>query len=76
MEFQHVSVLLEETIEGLNIRPNGGLYEPDHRRCGTFLPDCKAAGALSRGGRLIAIDMTRTPSRQRPSGLRLIRLEE
>ena len=23
MEFQHVSVLLEETIEGLNIRPNG-----------------------------------------------------
>ena len=23
MEFQHVSVLLEETIEGLNIRPDG-----------------------------------------------------
>ena len=37
MEFQHVSVLLEETIEGLNIRPNGIYVD------GTFLPDCKAA---------------------------------
>ena len=23
MEFQHVSVLLQESIEGLNIKPNG-----------------------------------------------------
>ena len=53
MEFNHVSVLLDECIEGLNIRPDG------------IYVDCTVGGAghsieivkrLEKGGRLIAID--------------------
>ncbi len=53
MEFNHVSVLLDECIEGLNIRPKG------------IYVDCTVGGAghsieivrrLEKGGRLIAID--------------------
>lgn len=53
MEFNHVSVLLDECIEGLSIRPDG------------IYVDCTVGGAghsteivkrLEKGGRLIAID--------------------
>ena len=43
MEFQHVSVLLEETIEGLNIRPDGIYVDGTAGGAGHSSPDCKAA---------------------------------
>ncbi len=63
MEFSHKSVLLEETIDALDIKPDG------------IYVDCTCGGAghskeilkkLSKGGRLIAID-------QDPDAIRIIK---
>ena len=62
----------EETIEGLKDPSNGIYVDGTAGGAGTFLPDCKAA-SFEQGGRLIAIDKDPDASRQRPSGLRLIR---
>ena len=36
MEFKHKSVLLEETIEGLDIKPDGNLRGWYFRRCRAY----------------------------------------
>lgn len=53
MEFSHVSVLLEETIEGLQIKENGIYVDGTLGGGGHAL---RIAGALSDAGRLIGID--------------------
>ena len=55
MEFQHVSVLLEETIEGLNIRPNGIYVDGTAGGAGHSSQIAKRL-SFEQGGRLIAID--------------------
>jgi len=53
MEFKHVSVLLDETIESLNIKPNGIYVDGTLGGGGHSYEICKRLGA---GGRLIGID--------------------
>ncbi len=53
MEFKHKSVLLEETIEGLAIKPNGIYVDGTLGGGGHSYEICKR---LSAGGRLIGID--------------------
>lgn len=53
MEFKHKSVLLEETIENLNIRPNGIYVDGTLGGAGHSLEICKR---LDDGGKLIGID--------------------
>ena len=53
MTFRHVSVLLPETIEGLNIRPDG-IYADGTLRGGGHASE--VAARLTEGGRLIGID--------------------
>ncbi len=53
MTFRHVSVLLEETIEGLNIRPDG-IYADGTLGGGGHASE--VAARLTDGGRLIGID--------------------
>ena len=53
MEFHHYSVLLNETIENLNIRPDGIYVDGTLGGGRTFLPDIKASG---REWKLIGID--------------------
>ena len=53
MEFSHVSVLLNETIEGLNIKPNGIYVDGTLGGAGHSFEICKRLG---EGGRLIGID--------------------
>lgn len=53
MEFKHVSVLKEETIESLNIRPDGIYVDGTLGGGGHSLEICKRLGT---GGRLIGID--------------------
>ena len=53
MEFKHVSVLLEETIDSLNIKPNGIYVDGTLGGGGHSLEICKRLG---KGGRLIGID--------------------
>lgn len=53
MEFKHQSVLLEETLEQLNIRPDGIYVDGTLGGAGHSLEICKR---LSAGGRLIGID--------------------
>jgi len=53
MAFKHTSVLLEETIEGLNIRP-GGIYVDGTLGGGGH--SFHIASALTEGGKLIGID--------------------
>ena len=53
MEFKHVSVLLEETIEGLQIRPDGIYVDGTLGGAGHSSEICKRLG---EGGRLIGID--------------------
>ncbi len=53
MEFKHVSVLLEETIEGLNINPDGIYVDGTLGGGGHALEVCKR---LSDKGRFIGID--------------------
>lgn len=53
MEFKHVSVLLEETIESLNIKPDGIYVDGTLGGGGHSLEICKKLGD---GGRLIGID--------------------
>ena len=57
MEFHHVSVLLEESIEALNVKP-GGLYVD-----GTLGGGGHSSEILRRGGRLIGIDQDETAIR-------------
>ena len=52
MEFKHKSVLLDETIEGLNIKENGIYVDGMLVGCGHSLEICKRLGS----GRLIGID--------------------
>ena len=53
MEFKHVSVLLEETIDSLNIKPNGIYVDGTLGGGGHSLEICRRLG---EGGRLIGID--------------------
>lgn len=53
MDFKHTSVLLEETIEGLNIKPEG-IYVDGTLGGGGHA--WEIAGRLEKGGRLIGID--------------------
>ena len=53
MEFKHISVLLEETIEGLNINPDGIYVDGTLGGGGHALEVCKR---LSDKGRFIGID--------------------
>ena len=53
MEFKHISVLLEETIESLNIKPNGIYVDGTLGGGGHSLEICKRLG---EDGRLIGID--------------------
>lgn len=53
MEFNHYSVLLKETIEYLNVRPDG-IYVDGTLGGGGH--SCQIAGRLSKNGRLIGID--------------------
>ena len=53
MKFNHYSVLLEETIEQLNIRPDGIYVDGTLGGGGHSLEICKR---LSSNGRLIGID--------------------
>lgn len=53
MEFKHKSVLLEETIEGLAIKPNGIYVDGTLGGGGHSYEICKR---LTEGGRLIGID--------------------
>lgn len=53
MEFKHVSVLLEETIEGLNIKKDGIYVDGTLGGAGHSYHICER---LSEGGRLIGID--------------------
>ena len=53
MTFRHVSVLLSETIEGLNIRPDG-IYADGTLGGGGHASE--VAARLTEGGRLIGID--------------------
>ena len=53
MEFAHTSVLLEETIEGLHIRPNGVYVDGTLGGAGHSYEICRR---LSGAGRLIGID--------------------
>lgn len=56
MEFKHVSVLLEETIDSLNIKPQGIYVDGTLGGGGHSLEICKR---LSDEGRLIGIDQDR-----------------
>lgn len=42
MEFNHYSVLLKETIDNLNIKPDGIYVDGTLGGGGPFLPDCIA----------------------------------
>lgn len=53
MEFKHKSVLLEETIENLNIKPNGIYVDGTLGGAGHSLEICRR---LDEGGKLIGID--------------------
>ncbi len=53
MEFKHISVLLDETIESLNIKPNGIYVDGTLGGGGHSLEICKRLG---EDGRLIGID--------------------
>lgn len=53
MEFKHISVLLDETIEGLQIKPNGIYVDGTLGGGGHSLEICKRLG---ENGRLIGID--------------------
>ncbi len=53
MEFKHYSVLLEETIDNLNIKPDGIYVDGTLGGGGHSLQICKRLG---EGGRLIGID--------------------
>lgn len=56
MEFKHVSVLLEETVEHLNIKADGIYVDGTLGGAGHAYQICKRLGA---GGRLIGIDQDR-----------------
>ncbi len=65
-EFHHVSVLLEECIEGLNIRPDG-IYADG--TLGGAGHSSRIAAQLTRGGKLVGID--RDPVALKAAGERL-----
>ena len=55
MEFQHVSVLLQESIEGLNIKPNGIYVDGTAGGAGHSSQIARRLDPR-QGGRLISID--------------------
>ena len=57
MEFQHKSVLLQECIDALNIRPDGIYLD---RTLGGAGHSSQIARRLTEGGRLIGVDRDRT----------------
>ena len=56
MEFKHKSVLLEETIDGLNVKADGIYVDGTLCGAGHAMEVCKK---LSAKGRFIGIDRTR-----------------
>lgn len=63
MDFQHVSVLLWETIEGLNIKPNGIYVDGTAGGAGHSTQIAKKLDP-QQGGRLISIDKDLMQSKQ------------
>mgnify|MGYP000012337864 FL=1 len=55
MDFQHISVLLNETVEGLNIKPNGIYVDGTAGGAGHSTEIAKQLD-FEQGGRLISID--------------------
>ena len=53
MEFQHISILLSECLDSLNIRPDGVYVDATLGGAGHSL---HIAQRLTEGGRLISID--------------------
>lgn len=53
MSFSHVSVMLDECIEGLDIKPNGIYIDGT---CGGAGHSCEIAKRLTKGGLLLGID--------------------
>lgn len=53
MSFSHISVMLDECIEGLDIKPDGIYIDGT---CGGAGHSCEIAKRLTDGGRLIGID--------------------
>ena len=66
MEFSHKSVLLQECIDALAIRPDGIYVDGNRRRCGPFPGDRQAADRRRAGSS--PSTRTRTPSPPRKSG--------
>ncbi|MBQ8786506.1 MAG: 16S rRNA (cytosine(1402)-N(4))-methyltransferase RsmH [Oscillospiraceae bacterium] len=66
MSFSHISVLLAECIEGLDIKPDGIYIDGT---CGGAGHSCEIAKRLTSGGRLIGID--RDPDAIRAATARL-----
>lgn len=62
MEFKHTSVLLDETIENLNIKPNGVYMDGTLGGAGHSREIAKRLGS---DGHLIGIDQDGERSRQR-----------
>ena len=55
MEFKHISIMLDQVIEGLNIQPNGIYVDGTLGGAGHSSEICKHLD----GGRLIGIDQDR-----------------
>ena len=65
MEFSHKSVLLQEVIDHLNVRPDGIYVDGTLGGAGHAYEVCRRLGA---GGRLIGIDQDRMLLRLRQRG--------
>lgn len=56
MEFNHIPVLLDECLEGLNIRPDGIYCDGTAGGAGHSREIAKRLDRAKRAGRLVAID--------------------
>lgn len=72
MEFKHVTVLLKEAVDSLEIKP-GGIYVDG--TAGGAGHSCEIAGRL-RGGRLIALDRDKTAAETARERLKLFACAE
>ena len=70
MEFQHKSVLLQETIDSLKVKP-GGIYVDGTLGGGGHA--FELCSRLGKDGRLIGIDRDEARFRRRQKGFRNIR---
>lgn len=71
MEFKHKSVLLKETIDNLNVKPDGIYVDGTLGGAGHALEVCKL---LSATGRLIGIDQDERQYRRQVNDCGTIRI--